>query len=178
MTAPTQLVRDALDARDLGPHGPDHKYMARCPAHHDRSPSLSVSEGRDGQALVHCFAGCGFDDVVNALGLERRDLFPQDSRRAPLPKMRPAVRPGDLILRALREHGIGYRCTRHGMALLDTQGDPGLWVADTCPACKAGERWPLWIHVDAFGAARVTCLRGCDQVEILTALAEKPEVRS
>ncbi len=35
-------------------------YMARCPAHEDRTPSLSVTE-RDGRVLVNCFAGCPTD---------------------------------------------------------------------------------------------------------------------
>jgi len=39
---------------------------ARCPAHKDRTPSLSVSE-RDGKLLVHCHAGCSQADVWAAL---------------------------------------------------------------------------------------------------------------
>jgi hypothetical protein len=41
-------------------------YIAPCPAHDDRSPSLSISE-RDGRVLVHCFAGCSQTDVITAL---------------------------------------------------------------------------------------------------------------
>lgn len=54
----------------------DGRWMARCPAHEDRSPSLSVRETRDGTVLIHCFAGCSAADVVTAVGLEFRDLFP------------------------------------------------------------------------------------------------------
>ena len=50
-------------------------WIARCPAHDDRNPSLSVSEGTGGRVLVHCFAGCKYDSVLMALGLESRDLF-------------------------------------------------------------------------------------------------------
>ena len=32
--------------------------MARCPAHDDREPSLSIRDGGDGRVLVHCHAGC------------------------------------------------------------------------------------------------------------------------
>lgn len=49
--------------------------MARCPAHEDRNPSLSLKEGRDGRALLYCFAGCQLVDVVAALGLSMSDLF-------------------------------------------------------------------------------------------------------
>lgn len=52
-------------------------YTARCPAHEDRSASLSIAEGNDGRALVKCFAGCEVLAVVRALGLEVADLFPQ-----------------------------------------------------------------------------------------------------
>lgn len=48
--------------------------VACCPAHDDKSPSLSVSE-RDGKILVKCFAGCSTDAIVNAIGLEIKDLF-------------------------------------------------------------------------------------------------------
>ncbi|HJE71680.1 AAA family ATPase [Pseudomonas oryzihabitans] len=51
-------------------------WIACCPAHEDRSPSLSVSESDDGKALVHCFAGCETRDVLGAIGLDLKDLFP------------------------------------------------------------------------------------------------------
>lgn len=52
-------------------------HVARCPAHADRSASLSVCEGRDGRALVKCFAGCELLAIVHAVGLEVADLFPE-----------------------------------------------------------------------------------------------------
>ena len=52
------------------------RYLARCPAHKDRSPSLSVKETDTGLILVHCFAGCSVDDVIGAIGLDQSDLFP------------------------------------------------------------------------------------------------------
>lgn len=52
-------------------------YVARCPAHPDRSPSLSLREGDDGRILVYCFAGCSVQDVCAALGIEISDLFAQ-----------------------------------------------------------------------------------------------------
>lgn len=50
-------------------------WIARCPAHDDRSPSLSIGAGADGRVLLHCFAGCSADAVCGAIGLEPRDLF-------------------------------------------------------------------------------------------------------
>ena len=57
------------------------KYMARCPVHTDKSPSLSIAEGND-RILVHCHAQCETKDVVAALGLTMADLF-IDSRVPP-----------------------------------------------------------------------------------------------
>lgn len=60
-------------------------FIARCPAHEDKSASLSLAEGGDGRILLHCFAGCESADVVAALGFEWRDLFPRriDSTLSP-----------------------------------------------------------------------------------------------
>jgi len=52
-------------------------YAARCPAHDDRDPSLSVREGEDGRVLLHCFGGCSPEAVVSALDLKMADLFPE-----------------------------------------------------------------------------------------------------
>lgn len=53
------------------------RWMARCPAHADRTASLSIREKDDGAALVHCFAGCTVHEIVAAAGLELADLFPE-----------------------------------------------------------------------------------------------------
>ena len=58
-----------------------NKWAACCPAHLDKEPSLSISEGSDGRVLIHCWAGCETRDVVAAIGLEMRDLFPGEKRR-------------------------------------------------------------------------------------------------
>src|SRR5215211_5928998 len=50
-------------------------WKALCPAHEDREPSLSVTEGDDGRALLKCFAGCDTENIVSELGLEMKDLF-------------------------------------------------------------------------------------------------------
>lgn len=75
-------------------------WLACCPAHKDRTPSLTVRALDDGRILIHCFAGCGAADVMAAIGLETADLFP-----APIADHLPAVRqpfsPSD-VLRVLR----------------------------------------------------------------------------
>jgi hypothetical protein len=52
------------------------RFTARCPAHRDKSPSLSVARGHDNRVLMHCHAGCATDDVLAAIGWRLADLFP------------------------------------------------------------------------------------------------------
>ena len=52
------------------------RWIARCPAHDDRGPSLAVREMDDGRVLVHCFAGCSAHEVVSAAGITFAELFP------------------------------------------------------------------------------------------------------
>lgn len=53
------------------------QWSACCPAHEDRSPSLQVTETRSGVVLLKCWAGCASAEIVAAVGLSMRDLFPQ-----------------------------------------------------------------------------------------------------
>lgn len=65
---------DRLDGvRQTGPG----RWLARCPAHEDRSPSLSIRELDDGRVLVHDFGGCDTQAVLDSLGLEMQTLFPE-----------------------------------------------------------------------------------------------------
>lgn len=72
---PLETVIDALAARGKKPRGNDGGWAALCPAHEDRSPSLSVGNGTNGDAVIHCHAGCSIDDILPALGLTKSDLF-------------------------------------------------------------------------------------------------------
>jgi hypothetical protein len=51
----------------------DGRWYARCSAHEDRSPSLSIRDTGE-RVLLHCFGGCEPDDVLSAVGLSWRDL--------------------------------------------------------------------------------------------------------
>ena len=55
------------------------RYLACCPAHSDKRPSLNVRELDDGRVLVRCFAGCSVEEVLHAVGLEFDALFPERS---------------------------------------------------------------------------------------------------
>lgn len=52
------------------------RWIACCPAHNDRSPSLAISD-KDGRILLHCFAGCETEDVLAAIGMTFSDLMPE-----------------------------------------------------------------------------------------------------
>lgn len=86
MSAPVERLLDRLEkVKTTGPG----RWLACCPAHGDRHPSLSVRETDDGTVLVKCWAGCGAADVLAAVNLELRDLFPPK-----LPGDRGPLRPG------------------------------------------------------------------------------------
>lgn len=52
------------------------RWVACCPAHDDRNPSLSIAEGDDGRVLAHCFGGCDVASVAAAVGMKLSDLMP------------------------------------------------------------------------------------------------------
>lgn len=58
-----------------------NKWMACCPAHDDKSPSLSISEASGGHILIHCFAGCETSEILAIAGLSMADLFPERDAR-------------------------------------------------------------------------------------------------
>jgi hypothetical protein len=60
-------------------------WSARCPAHADRHNSLSIHH-RDGRWLLKCHAGCGWREIINALGIDASALFDENrGRREPIP---------------------------------------------------------------------------------------------
>jgi hypothetical protein len=77
-TPPYEKLTTALRNRGLkvNERSPGHA-SSQCPNHEDRHPSLSVSQGDDGRVLVHCHTGCTPEEIVGALGLHLRDLFPR-----------------------------------------------------------------------------------------------------
>lgn len=50
------------------------KAQARCPCHDDRQASLTITKGRR-SALIHCHAGCNFEDIIQKVGLKKQDLY-------------------------------------------------------------------------------------------------------
>lgn len=74
-----EALLDRLDkVKSTGPS----RWLARCPSHEDKSPSLSIREKDDGTVLINCFAGCGAIDVLDSLGLQWDALFPPKENAA------------------------------------------------------------------------------------------------
>jgi DNA primase len=81
------LPQSSYSAAEIAHHLSGRKsgagYMARCPVHEDRTPSLSLRDS-DGKVLVHCFGGCTQAAVIAAL--RERGLWPERiTQSAPLP---------------------------------------------------------------------------------------------
>ena len=60
-------------------HQSGNRWIARCPAHDDKDPSLSINEADDQRVLIHRHAGCSVEQILSKLRLQMRDLFPQDN---------------------------------------------------------------------------------------------------
>ena len=82
-------------ARHLGAEPTAGGWRARCPAHQDRTPSLSIGETTSGKLLLYCHAGCTFNAVLQAIGLRPRVRSWAERQRA-------GVRSNHAVARALQ----------------------------------------------------------------------------
>lgn len=108
MTAPLDVVLGRLDrVKAAGPG----RWLARCPAHDDKHPSLSVSETSTGTVLVKCWGGCRAEAILGAIGLSFFDLFPRDQRTA-----RPRAMGGRPRAKSLLHEHLIYQCGKAKLA--------------------------------------------------------------
>ena len=73
-----ELVLSRLDkVKDLGAG----KYTALCPAHQEKTPSMSIRHTDDDRILMHCF-GCGANglEIMEAMGLDAWQLYPEKQK--------------------------------------------------------------------------------------------------
>src|SRR5262245_26504684 len=100
MTA--EQIAEVLGGRKAGA-----VWMARCPAHDDRCPSLVIADANGGKVLVHCHAGCDQRNVIAALqargawewtgqGTDRS--LPRTDRTAPAKPDRDAIERTEIAL--------------------------------------------------------------------------------
>jgi hypothetical protein len=89
-TTPIDAVLSRLEgAKPAGKNA----WKALCPAHEDRNPSLSIKTAADGTVMLHCHAGCPAKAIVQALGLEMRDLFVREHQKNGAAKAQPKSPP-------------------------------------------------------------------------------------
>ena len=135
-------------------------FVAICPAHADRHPSLSISEGVDRRILIHCFAGCIAEDICSAIGLRIVDLFTGNDVHTSQERVSSTahVRPVDWrqVASSLENHAIGLWL--RGQAVLEAA--KGLDLSDWTEDERA-------IALDAVAAA----YRDLDRVHLLEGAA-------
>jgi hypothetical protein len=83
----------------------DGKWLACCPAHDDKSPSLAIKLADD-RILIHCFAGCDISAIVSTLELELSDLMPESKRHSRPDNKRPKFNKSEMFDRIVEESAI------------------------------------------------------------------------
>jgi len=97
----------------------DNSWLACCPAHDDKNPSLAVTE-KDGTVLLYCFSHhCSAADIVHAVGLEYSDLYPEQIKVEGSKPIRKKRFPAEAILEALAEEFV---IAEIGLAALSNGG--------------------------------------------------------
>jgi hypothetical protein len=76
LPSPLKRIQARLQALGKSCVGGNGSFAIQCPAHDDHSPSGSLKEVTPGgNVLIHCHAGCSFDEIRNALGLPKSAFF-------------------------------------------------------------------------------------------------------
>lgn len=140
----------ALDGRRTG-----RGWIARCPAHDDRSPSLAIAEGRDGCVVVRCHAGCGQWEVIAALR-ERglwRDVAARHDSDSDRADLRTRARCRDTKNRAYRAR---WRAELAEVRAAQRAGDAVAEVAALARLDAIDREWRAWRDEHGDPSARVT----------------------
>lgn len=142
-------IATALSGRKAG-----RGWSARCPAHDDRNPSLSIRDSANGGVLVKCFAGCSKNEVIaslEALGLWVGETsWRTSTKRSQQPV---TIKATDDQNRASIALSIWKACVPASRTLVETYvGSRGLVLPATPtlrfhPSLKhpSGEHWPAMV---------------------------------
>jgi hypothetical protein len=118
------------------------RWTAKCPAHGGKSSnSLSVrTEGE--RTLFHCFAGCHPDDVLAAVSLRWRDLYPDRWQAAERAAVAGAGRRRPKVQTLTRVEGVDIEVERSILRIVKQQLEAGaaLSIEDEARAEVALER--------------------------------------
>ena len=136
--------------------------MARCPVHDDRSPSLSISTGKDGNVLVHCHAGCSQSEVISAL-IDRRlwDARCDNPRRLLHPRGNDVVNEAVPLEKERKESAVSiwYKSRAADGTLVETYLRSRGLVVPVPPSLlfhpglkhPSGSRWPAMVGLVTHG---------------------------
>lgn len=80
------------------------QYIACCPSHDDKHPSLAIRQTDDGKILLKCFGGCSAYEIVSAVGLSLTDLFPPRESNHSTPIKNPF--PASSVLRCIQSETL------------------------------------------------------------------------
>ncbi len=152
-------------------------WMSKCPAHDDRTPSLSIDEGRNGGIVLCCHAGCAPEAICAAIGIRTADLMPAGSTSRPPARTAPSrarsftsaqdaatqCTPAGAALAAVYEYPLDGKpfaaVARYefpdGKTFRQLRATPAGWT----PGAPAGQ-WPLFREADLPPAGAIYVCEG------------------
>lgn len=125
------MIEDILSRLEKVRKTGARNWLACCPAHDDKSPSMTIHEADDGRILVKCFAGCSFEDIVNTVGLGWDVWFPPKPIADRAQTIRRPFPAGD-VLEAVAFEAMVVAVTAGDLATHGTLTDEArdrMWVA-------------------------------------------------
>jgi hypothetical protein len=120
------VTTEELLSRLRGVRRSRNGWIALCPAHEDRNPSLSLRENH-GTTLLHCFSGCTAEAICAALGIGFRDLF--DKPRGSHQRQPDIVRYAHRQIEGLRNHLMPTERGRPVTVVLANRDNPDPAIA-------------------------------------------------
>ena len=158
-------------------------WSARCPAHPDRTPSLSLAAG-DTCVLVTCWAGCKVDEIAAAMGLPVAALFYRPGRtqqrrmtkRIDWRRQAVALEDEAITLWLHANEVFAFACNLDTMTWTDED-----WDTATDAVCKAHESMEraAALEIEAFQLRKNNLEKektiGCTSRAVTTAGGTQPE---
>jgi putative DNA primase/helicase len=155
----------------------DTQFTALCPAHPDKTPSLSASVGSDDRVLLKCFAGCSVEQICGAVGKKVADLFapkPQTTAASParrLATLSDLATAKKIQIEWLRDHGCDDAPDGSyvGIGYFDQDENQVAVRKRWALKAKDGSAWPkgsklvpygLWMLKEWPGAPDLTIVEG------------------
>ena len=166
-----------LQARQSG----RNQWLAQRPAHDDSDPSLSIGEGRDGNVLICCHAGCKLRDILAQVGLSVRDLYTPESDEQRSAREQRQRADGRRKARLRKLCGDAADDERHFSLAVDYLGRQ---LATAGDSASSGEELAEQFHqmLNALRAAEAKCARLLEMSrprrrKAVTAIHESPSQR-